>query len=94
MPFFVYILYSEKSHSCYVGYSQNYLKRLAEHNAGLSRYTKHKRPWKLLYVESLPSKSAAIIRERKLKHNKKDYFFWLALQPSNILLQQPCHGPG
>ncbi|QOR76115.1 MAG: GIY-YIG nuclease family protein [Thermoflavifilum sp.] len=85
MPFFVYILQSHKDGSFYVGYTQNYILRLQQHNLGRSRYTSHKRPWSLIYVEQLPSKSAAIIRERKLKHNKKDYFLWLAAQPTNLI---------
>lgn len=88
MPYYVYILKSEVDGTYYKGSSDNYLKRTEEHNNGLSIYTSKKIPWKLLYVEKHPDKKSALIRERKLKHCKKEYFEWLALQPSNVLLQK------
>ena len=48
----------------YKGSSENYLKRLEEHNAGLSPYTSGKIPWELFYVEVHPDKRSALIRER------------------------------
>jgi len=42
MPHFVYILQSEVDTSYYIGSTANVLKRLHEHNAGLSRYTMHR----------------------------------------------------
>ena len=85
MPFYVYILKSLKDGTYYKGSTGDYLKRLEEHNAGLSKYTSAKTPWMLFYVEEHPDKKSMLIRERKLKHGKADYFEWLALQPSNIL---------
>jgi putative endonuclease len=32
MPFYIYILHSEKANKYYVGYSENHWKRLTEHN--------------------------------------------------------------
>jgi len=71
----------------YKGVSENFLQRFEAHNAGLSAYTSHKRPWKLVYVECHQSKKSALIRERKLKKCKPAYFEWLINQPTNILLQ-------
>ena len=86
MSYYVYIIRSLKDGTYYKGSTEDYRKRFAEHNAGLSTFTAHKRPWVLLYVEVHPDKQSALIRERKLKKCKKEYFEWLALQPSNILL--------
>jgi putative endonuclease len=92
---YVYILKSTLDNTYYKGISQNYVRRLEEHNAGLSSYTSRKRPWILLHVETQPDKKSALIRERKLKKCKREYFEWLSKQPKNILNgEPPCHGPG
>ena len=83
--YYVYILRSLNDGSYYKGYTQDYQKRLLEHNSGQSRYTSGKGPWELIYVEIHQSKSKALIRERKLKRCKADYFEWLKSQPTNIL---------
>ncbi len=85
MSLYVYILKSEKDGTYYKGLSDNYLKRFEEHNAGLSRYTSYKIPWSLIYVEEHPDKRSALIREKKLKRCKADYFEWLVKQSSNLL---------
>ncbi|WP_129022377.1 GIY-YIG nuclease family protein [Edaphocola flava] len=87
MVYYVYVICSLKDGSFYKGISENYIKRFAEHNTGLSSYTASKCPWILWYVEVLPNKRSALIRERKLKKCKRAYFEWLATQPSNILLE-------
>jgi putative endonuclease len=54
-----------------------------EHNSGLSRYTKNKLPWKLIYTESYSTKTAAIKRERFLKKQRnKDFYQRLSNQQS------------
>ena len=89
MPYYVYILLSEVDGTFYKGSASDYLKRFAEHNAGVSRYTSAKMPWKLIYVEEHPDKKNALIREKKLKRCKADYFQWLINQPTNILNRMP-----
>jgi putative endonuclease len=69
----------------YKGSSENYISRFEQHNAGLCQYTSTKMPWELFYVEEQTDKKSMIIRERKLKRCKSDYFEWLRHQPSNIL---------
>src|SRR3989304_1549432 len=41
--------------------------RLAEHNAGLSRWTRAHGPWRLVYWETYNDKHPALARERFLK---------------------------
>ena len=84
--FYVYIIKSLKDRTYYKGFTEDYKKRLEEHNSGLSRFTSGKLPWQLIYVEAHSTKKDALIREKKLKKCKSDYFEWLALQNSNILL--------
>jgi len=82
---YVYIIQSEVDGTFYKGHSTNYLQRLEQHNAGLSQYTSRKIPWKLVYVEELPSKTEALQRERTLKKQNTGYLNWLITQSSNIL---------
>jgi putative endonuclease len=83
--FFVYILESLQDGTLYKGYTTDYKRRLEEHNAGKSRYTSKKVPWKLLYVECCKSKTEALIREKSLKRANKSYIQWLIGQPTNLL---------
>ena len=87
LPFYVYIIQSESTGILYKGFTEDYYKREFEHNNGLSRYTNGKGPWKLIYVEELPDKKSALIREKKLKRANKNYLLWLICQPINIVRQ-------
>ena len=70
MVYFVYILQSLKDGSYYVGSTQDLDERINRHNGGRSKYTKTKRPWKLVYSEEFPGRSAAAIREQQIKKRK------------------------
>jgi len=60
--------------SFYVGCTQDLEDRVQRHNQGRSKYTKSKRPWKLIYHEEYPSRSEAMKREYAIKRRKnKDY---------------------
>ena len=39
--YYTYVLVSEKDNSGYIGYSNEVVDRLVQHNAGKSRYTKY-----------------------------------------------------
>jgi putative endonuclease len=67
MPFYVYIIRSLNDSSYYKGFTENYERRLAEHNQGLSKYTAGKMPWVLVHVEEHPDKSTALRREKNIK---------------------------
>ena len=68
--YFVYILQSLVDGSYYVGSTQDIKARLARHNAGRSKYTKAKRPWKLVYSEAHSDRLAAVRREQEIKDRK------------------------
>jgi putative endonuclease len=70
MPFYVYILQSDLDGTYYVGSTGDLDMRVARHNQGGSRYTKAKRPWKLIHSEEFGNKSDALIRERQIKKRK------------------------
>lgn len=67
MPYFVYILLSEKDNKLYVGCTSNIDKRLNDHNHGKVLATKNRRPLVLIHTESFDDKSRAFNRERFLK---------------------------
>ena len=70
MPYFVYILQSQKDGRYYVGSTQDLSQRLHRHNQGRSKYTKAKRPWELVYSEELQDRSSAIQRELEIRNRK------------------------
>jgi len=70
MPYYVYILQSDSDGTYYIGSTLDLDARLARHNQGGSRYTKSKKPWKVIYSEEFGNKSDALVRERQIKNRK------------------------
>lgn len=70
---YVYWLKSKLFDKSYIGKTNNVVKRLAEHNAGLSQSTKPYRPWRCAYLEGYATRDEADDRERKLKQFGKVY---------------------
>jgi putative endonuclease len=69
--FFVYILQSKKDNELYIGYTKDLRKRFKEHNLGLSRATKPRIPFKLVYYEAYASRQDTMARENNLKLRAK-----------------------
>jgi putative endonuclease len=65
--FTVYILKSLTDQKRYIGLTENLERRLNDHNSGLVKSTKNKRPLKLIHSEQFQSKSEALKRERFFK---------------------------
>lgn len=70
---YVYVIKSTKSDLLYIGYTANLVKRLKEHNSGLSSHTKKYMPWKIVYFEGYANETIAKDREKKLKQFGKVY---------------------
>lgn len=68
MSFYVYILQSEINNTFYKGHTDNIWRRLDEHNSGKETYSSKFKPWKLIWYTIKPTKSEAIILEKKLKN--------------------------
>ncbi|MDO8561986.1 MAG: GIY-YIG nuclease family protein [bacterium] len=64
---YVYVLCSSKDSNLYVGRTNNFRRRLAEHNDGESFATAPRRPFTLTYYEAYAGESDAIHREKSLK---------------------------
>lgn len=88
MPWYVYIIESQTDGTYYKGISEDYHRRLEEHNNGQSRYTSGKGPWELRYVEETETKRSALIREKMLKRQNSHYLRWFFEQETNLLKKQ------
>ena len=79
MPYFIYILYSEKCDKFYVGQTQDLDKRLIEHNSGKGgAFSSTCMPWVLKYSEEFANRSEAVKREKEIKNKKsRKYIEWL-----------------
>lgn len=65
--YYVYILKCSNG-SYYTGYTGNLAKRMEDHNRGIaSRYTRARRPVKLVYLEEHATRAGAMRREREIK---------------------------
>ena len=66
--FFVYLLRCSDS-TIYCGWTTDLQKRLNAHNSGTgAKYTKARRPVKLVYYEEHENKNSAMKREHEIKH--------------------------
>ena len=63
----VYILLNRNKNQTYIGSTNNFKKRLKEHNHNLVISTRYKGPWIPLYVEFYPTEKDVRIREGQLK---------------------------
>lgn len=74
--YYTYIIESEKNERWYYGHTINTENRVREHNSGYTTSTKHKGPWKLIFMREFDTKLEANRFELKLKQLKnKDYIY-------------------
>jgi putative endonuclease len=67
MPFYCYILECADG-TFYTGWTTDPPRREQQHNAGRgARYTRTRRPVKLVYVEELSDRTGAMKKERAIK---------------------------
>ena len=67
MRFYCYILECSDG-TFYTGWTNDPERRVAQHNKGKgARYTKTRRPVKMVYLEEQPDKITALKRERAIK---------------------------
>jgi putative endonuclease len=67
MAFYCYIIECSDG-SYYTGWSTDPERRLIQHNRGTgARYTRSRRPVRLVFVEEVPDKVAALKRERAIQ---------------------------
>jgi putative endonuclease len=78
MIFYVYIIYSAKLDKYYVGYSEDVIARLLQHNSGISTFTSKASDWIIRHIEQCQSREQAMKREKEIKNKKsRKYIEWL-----------------
>lgn len=65
--YFVYVLQSEKDSKFYTGFTKDIELRFEQHQKGLVKSTKNRRPLKLIYFEACLNQDDATHREKYLK---------------------------
>ena len=67
---YVYVLRSLKDSKKYIGYTENLDRRLHEHESGMVKSTRYRRPIELIYKESFKDKTDALKKEKFFKSGK------------------------
>jgi putative endonuclease len=68
--YIVYVLKSLKDNKRYIGMSSDLERRIVEHNNGLVKSTKNRRPLELVYFEKFETKTEAMRREKFFKSGR------------------------
>jgi putative endonuclease len=70
MPFYCYILHSQKLDQYYIGHTEDVDNRLFRHNNSGSKATKKANDWTLVYKQEYSSRSEAMKAEMAIKKKK------------------------
>ena len=65
--YFVYVLINTSTRKHYTGFTSDLTQRVGQHNSGITKSTKNRGIWELLYSERFATRSEAMRRERFLK---------------------------
>ena len=71
--YYTYFIRSKIDGTIYIGYTNNLLKRMKEHNNRESKSTRKKAPFELIYYEAYKAKADARYRENNLKRFAQAY---------------------
>jgi len=72
MPWFVYIIEC-KDKKLYTGITNDLTRRIKDHNSGYGcRFTKYRKPVRLLHSEKFQTKSGALKREFEIKQLRRE----------------------
>jgi putative endonuclease len=68
--FTVYVIRSSATGKLYTGFTADLVQRLGQHNSGITKSTKNRGVWELVYQEECATRSVAMQREKYLKSGK------------------------
>lgn len=68
--FYVYVLQSETTEQFYTGFTADLVQRIGQHNQGVTKSTRNRGPWRLVYQEQFATRAEAMRREKFLKSGK------------------------
>lgn len=83
--FYTYILQSASSGRLYIGQTTDMVRRLQEHEEGITPSTRKRGPWELIYCCESETRQGAVALERRLKgwKNRQKVLEWIARQNSH-----------
>lgn len=70
MAWTIYVLQSDRDGGYYIGCTSNLVRRLEEHNAGLTKSLKYRTPLRVIHTELCKTQSEAYAREKQIKKYK------------------------
>jgi putative endonuclease len=74
MPYYVYIMASERNGTLYIGVANDLIRRVFEHKSdAVDGFTKTYGVHHLVYFETAETAQAAIHREKRLKKYKREW---------------------
>jgi predicted GIY-YIG superfamily endonuclease len=84
--YFVYILWSAFHKRFYIGVTDDVKRRLDQHNAGISKWTRGRGPWVIVWQRLFSSLSEARRFENRLKKQKggNKFFEYTGLDPAKF----------
>jgi putative endonuclease len=68
--YFVYVLRNPANGRHYTGHTSDLTQRLGQHNHGVTKSTKNRGFWELVYREEFATRAEAMRREKYLKSGK------------------------
>jgi putative endonuclease len=68
--YFVYVLENTVTQKHYTGFTADLKQRVGQHNSGVTKSTKNRGKWVLLYSEKFMTRPEAMRRERFFKSGK------------------------
>ncbi len=69
-PYYVYVLWSATTERFYIGVTEDVAKRVRQHNEGVSRWTRGRGPWEVVWSREFCGLGAAREFENLLKRQK------------------------
>jgi putative endonuclease len=65
--YFVYLIKSKEAENTYTGFTTDLSSRLKQHNSDISKYTRGKGPWELVWYAAFNNRGKALDFEKYLK---------------------------
>ena len=84
---YIYVAQSLKDGYFYTGISEDPNKRLGQHNSGMTRSTKSRRPFKLVYQEECENRIKAREKEKYFKSGIGREFLKQKTRPHNSMAE-------
>ena len=69
-PYWVYVVWSDACRRFYIGVTDDVERRVRQHNEGISRWTRGRGPWRLVWQQRCADLGEARRLENRLKRQK------------------------